>query len=130
RQADALNARGMSRAAVAAQPWLARLAKPRDFHKRLQWDAAISCEKGLLVRSRGLEPPRVAPLAPQASASTNSATTAEGMNASRRPRVEGARCNKSTLGEQGPRPPGRVGGAPPNRPISASYRASPSSSAI
>src|SRR5688572_10692453 len=29
-----------------------------------------------LVRSRGLEPPRVAPLAPQASASTNSATTA------------------------------------------------------
>src|SRR3954469_1194505 len=29
-----------------------------------------------VVRSRGLEPPRVAPLAPQASASTNSATTA------------------------------------------------------
>src|ERR1044072_3735646 len=29
-----------------------------------------------MVRSRGLEPPRVAPLAPQASASTNSATTA------------------------------------------------------
>ncbi len=84
--------------------WLARLAKSRDFHKRLQWDAAITCEKGLLVRSRGLEPPRVAPLAPQASASTNSATTAEGMNASRRPRVEGARCNKSTPGEQGPRP--------------------------
>ena len=78
--------------------------KARDFHKRLQWDAAITCEKGLLVRSRGLEPPRVAPLAPQASASTNSATTAEGMNASRRPRVEGARCNKSTLAEQGPRP--------------------------
>ena len=51
-QADALNARGMSRDAVAAQAWLARLAKPRDFHKRLQWDAAISCEKGLLVRSR------------------------------------------------------------------------------
>ena len=78
--------------------------KARDFHKRLQWDAAITCEKGLLVRSRGLEPPRVAPLAPQASASTNSATTAEGMNASRRPRVEGARCNKSTPAEQGPRP--------------------------
>ena len=57
-----------------------------------------------VVRSRGLEPPRVAPLAPQASASTNSATTAEGMNASRRPRVEGARCNKSTPAEQGPRP--------------------------
>src|SRR4051812_30050335 len=103
-QADALNARGMSRAAVAAQAGLPRLAMPRDFHKRLQWDAAITCEKGLLVRSRGLEPPRVAPLAPQASASTNSATTAEGMNASRRPRVEGARCNKSTPGEQGPRP--------------------------
>src|SRR5215467_5144488 len=33
-----------------------------------------------LVRSRGLEPPRVAPLAPQASASTNSATTACGVN--------------------------------------------------
>src|SRR5262245_45410671 len=31
-----------------------------------------------MVRSRGLEPPRVAPLAPQASASTNSATTADG----------------------------------------------------
>jgi hypothetical protein len=26
------------------------------------------------------------------------------MNASRRPRVEGARCNKSTPAEQGPRP--------------------------
>jgi lipoate-protein ligase B len=34
-----------------------------------------------MVRSRGLEPPRVAPLAPQASASTNSATTAYGANA-------------------------------------------------
>src|SRR5580692_4572213 len=31
-----------------------------------------------MVRPRGLEPPRVAPLAPQASASTNSATTACG----------------------------------------------------
>jgi integrase len=31
-----------------------------------------------LVRSRGLEPPRISPLAPQASASTNSATTAWG----------------------------------------------------
>ena len=29
-----------------------------------------------VVRPRGLEPPRVAPLAPQASASTNSATAA------------------------------------------------------
>src|SRR5262245_11855724 len=36
-----------------------------------------------MVRSRGLEPPRVAPLAPQASASTNSATTADGMGAGR-----------------------------------------------
>jgi predicted nicotinamide N-methyase len=34
-----------------------------------------------MVRSRGLEPPRVAPLAPQASASTNSATTACGVDA-------------------------------------------------
>jgi hypothetical protein len=33
----------------------------------------------VVVRSRGLEPPRVAPLAPQASASTNSATTACGV---------------------------------------------------
>src|SRR5262249_60506147 len=32
-----------------------------------------------LVRARGLEPPRVAPLAPQASASTSSATTACGL---------------------------------------------------
>src|SRR3954447_7208242 len=89
----------LSRPGMASPP-----RRARDFHKRLQWDAAITCEKGLLVRSRGLEPPRVAPLAPQASASTNSATTAEGMNASRRPRVEGARCNKSTPAEQGPRP--------------------------
>jgi hypothetical protein len=36
------------------------------------------------------------------------------MNASRRPRVEGARCNKSTLGEQGPRPSERTGGARPD----------------
>jgi hypothetical protein len=41
-----------------------------------------------LVRSRGLEPPRVAPLAPQASASTNSATTAWGKDVKiRKPRV-------------------------------------------
>jgi hypothetical protein len=110
---------GMSRDAVAAQAGLPRLAKPRDFHKRLQWDAAITCEKGLLVRSRGLEPPRVAPLAPQASASTNSATTAEGMNASRRPRVEGARCNKSTPAEQGPRPVRRSWWRAVRGPISA-----------
>jgi hypothetical protein len=36
----------------------------------------LSNQRGRLVRSRGLEPPRVAPLAPQASASTSSATTA------------------------------------------------------
>jgi len=42
-----------------------------------------------VVRSRGLEPPRVAPLAPQASASTNSATTADGVSASPGgPRIE------------------------------------------
>src|SRR5712692_6779675 len=34
----------------------------------------VSCEN--LVRSRGLEPPRLAALAPQASASASSATTA------------------------------------------------------
>src|SRR4051812_4940573 len=36
----------------------------------------VPFQKSSMVRSRGLEPPRVAPLAPQASASTNSATTA------------------------------------------------------
>ena len=40
-----------------------------------------------VVRSRGLEPPRVAPLAPQASASTNSATTACGVGACRKRRA-------------------------------------------
>jgi hypothetical protein len=38
--------------------------------------ATVRTEK--MVRPRGLEPPRVAPLAPQASASTNSATAAAG----------------------------------------------------
>src|ERR1700716_2269496 len=42
---------------------------------------------GRLVRSRGLEPPRVAPLAPQASASTNSATTAGDERGAARPRA-------------------------------------------
>src|SRR5262245_16940372 len=41
-----------------------------------------------MVRSRGLEPPRVAPLAPQASASTNSATTADGRARAGCPRIE------------------------------------------
>src|SRR5712671_4765210 len=45
---------------------------------------------GVLVRSRGLEPPRVAPLAPQASASTNSATTADEIGA--RPRGRARRA--------------------------------------
>src|ERR1700737_3350734 len=51
-----------------------------------------------LVRSRGLEPPRVAPLAPQASASTTSATTASGRTPGPQgPRRQGngAACNKS-----------------------------------
>jgi hypothetical protein len=42
----------------------------------------------IVVRSRGLEPPRVAPLAPQASASTNSATTADGRARADCPRIE------------------------------------------
>src|SRR6202162_4716934 len=57
-----------------------------------------------LVRSRGLEPPRVSPLAPQASASTNSATTAYGLDASANRR--GAGCNKSAVPPQGPGPVG------------------------
>src|SRR6267142_389625 len=71
-----------------------------------------------MVRSRGLEPPRVAPLAPQASASTNSATTAVGGKAARGGAAQ-ARCNKSTTGEQGlpagpswPAPAHRIGTLP------------------
>src|SRR5262249_46269689 len=61
-------------------------------------------EKSLVVvRSRGLEPPRVAPLAPQASASTNSATTANERGPRGRAPKRRARCNKSTPSEQGPR---------------------------
>jgi len=59
---DALNAHGMTQAKPqppgANRLWVARIAKPGDFHKRLQWDAAITCEKGLLVRSRGDDFPR------------------------------------------------------------------------
>src|SRR3974377_1856583 len=64
----------------------------------------MSVKKQWLVRSRGLDPPRAAPLAPQASASTNSATTA-GMNADREAsrRSYGGGCNKSPLAEQGQR---------------------------
>src|SRR5260370_40953187 len=58
----------------------------------------------MLVRSRGLEPPRVAPLAPQASASANSATTASGRTPDpkgpRRP-GNGAACNKLGMPVQG-----------------------------
>ena len=39
--------------------------------------ASYSSIRSGMVRPRGLEPPRVAPLAPQASASTNSATAAD-----------------------------------------------------
>ena len=57
-----------------------------------------------MVRSRGLEPPRVAPLAPQASASTSSATTASGTTPG--PGAEASRqrraCNKSPTAGQGP----------------------------
>ena len=57
-----------------------------------------------MVRPRGLEPPRVAPLAPQASASTNSATAADEVKrAPYRRRVERRRpCNKSVRREQEP----------------------------
>src|SRR5262249_52456182 len=62
----------------------------------------------VLVRSRGLEPPRVAPLAPQASASTNSATTAWGLDAPADGTARnGARCNKSTVPGQGRQAGGR-----------------------
>src|SRR5579863_4546343 len=66
-----------------------------------------------LVRSRGLEPPRVAPLAPQASASTNSATTACGVSAPQ----NGAGCADVTVRlladktRPAPVPSGSVGGA-------------------
>src|SRR6266436_8169715 len=62
-----------------------------------QWLIAV-------VRSEGLEPPRFYSLPPQGSASTNSATSAKadrhkGWPGQRR------RCNKSTLGGQGPPAP-------------------------
>ena len=41
----------LSRPGMASPP-----RRARDFHKRLQWDAAITCEKGLLVRSRDVAP--------------------------------------------------------------------------
>jgi hypothetical protein len=55
-----------------------------------------------LVRSRGLEPPRCYPLAPQASASTNSATTAfVKRNAGKHAGAWRRACNKSVGAGQG-----------------------------
>ena len=55
-----------------------------------------------MVRSRGLEPPRLAALTPQASASTNSATTARAMGArtssKRRRREQAARTRQRRTG--------------------------------
>src|SRR5215467_6342385 len=61
-----------------------------------------------MVRSRGLEPPRVAPLAPQASASTNSATTAVGGRPLAAERLKPDVTN---------RPPGNKGSAAGRRAI-------------
>src|SRR5271169_5150272 len=57
----------------------AALGKCQSF----QQDIENKGKKSLMVRPRGLEPPRVAPLAPQASATTYSATTADGVSAGR-----------------------------------------------
>ena len=57
-----------------------------------------------MVRPRGLEPPRVSPLAPQASASTNSA-----MAASRHQRALSCRLTSPSL-------PGRQGATAAPRP--------------
>jgi hypothetical protein len=56
-----------------------------------------------MVRSRGLEPPRVAPLAPQASASTTSATTAAGFLEPAKGAApnDGEPCNKLVVLGQG-----------------------------
>src|SRR6202030_1612190 len=54
-----------------------------------------------LVRSEGLEPPRFYSLPPQGSASTNSATSAWDSGSRIRP-DQRRRCNKSTMGGQGP----------------------------
>gem|GEM_PF-2150268 len=43
---------------------------------RFYWGVFLNLEFVLLVRTRGLEPPRVASLVPETSASTNSATSA------------------------------------------------------
>ena len=65
-----------------------------------------------LVRSRGLEPPRLAALTPQASASTNSATTARGRGIGRTSsKLEG---REQAAPDRGLAPPPRT--PPPNRP--------------
>src|SRR5262249_33599720 len=74
---------------------------------------------GWLVRSRGLEPPRVAPLAPQASASTNSATTAGDRPLFAPGPEQGRPCNKYPPAGQGPQipPPASTAHATPVKPI-------------
>src|ERR1700730_10851917 len=69
-----------------------------------------------LVRSRGLEPPRVAPLAPQASASTSSATTACGLGGA----GPGPGAKKPRPMEQIDRPRTGAAGKPlkPGEPVS------------
>src|SRR5262245_63890112 len=69
-----------------------------------------------MVRSRGLEPPRVAPLAPQASASTNSATTADGRARADRPRIEATALDVTN------RPQRNKGGGSPSARIRLSWR--------
>src|SRR5882724_4431590 len=68
-------------------------------------------EGEILVRSRGLEPPRLAALAPQASASASSATTASssivkatanGVKRGKKGRAEARRCKTRKSGWQRP----------------------------
>src|ERR1700749_1033153 len=66
---------------------------------------AISTPNAGVVRSEGLEPPRCYPLPPQGSASTNSATSAKYHRQAGSGPDQRRRCNKSTLGGQGPPDP-------------------------
>ena len=104
-------ARGAETAAatgpVALCPWRAQSDRSSRRHERQKADRLPPTRARIIwemVRSRGLEPPRVAPLAPQASASTSSATTASartpGPQRSRR-HGNGAACNKSGMPVQG-----------------------------